>query len=116
MKRALVFCAAILVSAAASAALLCTTTVSDAYDLWMTMRKCPAAATANLPSGYRVGRTGPCFQKCIAYDGRYGASGSPSFSNPYHYGDQPYYCGLSNMDPFAKKPILWDGTKYVNVR
>jgi hypothetical protein len=116
MNKTLVFCAAILVSAAASAAILCSAPVSDSYSLWMTIRRCPAAATANLPSGYRVGRTGPCLQKCIAYDGRYGTSGSQSFSNPYHYGDQPYYCGPSNMDPFAKKPIQWNGTKYVNAR
>ncbi len=116
MKKALVLCAAILVSAAASAAILCSAPVSDAYSLWLLVRVCPAAAQGALPSGNRIGRTGPCFSKCLAYDGRNGASGSLAFSNPYHYGDQPYYCGSADMDPFAKKSIAWDGTKYTSPR
>ena len=115
MKKLFVFVAAALTAAALSASVVCVSPVTDLYTLWMTIRLCPAAATATLPSGYRIGRIGPCMQKCIAYDGRNGAPGSQAFSNPYHYGDQPFYCGPANKDPFMKKTIMWDGRKYVNV-
>jgi hypothetical protein len=115
MKKLWVLCAVTLVAGAASASILCSGAYSDARSLWMLVMSCRTAASANLPSGNHIGRTGPCFQKCLAYDGRFGASGSLSFPNPFHYGDQPYYCGSADKDPFSKKTIAWNGSKWVNV-
>ena len=115
MKKFWTLCAVTLVAGAASASILCSGAYSDARSIWMLVMQCRAAASSNLPSGYHVGRSGPCFQKCLAYDGRFGASGSLSFRNPYHYGDQPYYCGSADKDPFAQKTIAWNGAKFVNV-
>ena len=114
MKKLWALCVVTLVAGAASASFLCFGAYSDARSIWNLVMLCPAAASAKLPSGYHVGRAGPCFQTCIAYDGRFGASGSLSFQNPYHYGDQPYYCGSASMDPYSRKAIRWTGTAFVN--
>ena len=115
MKKLWALCAVTLITGAASASFLCSGGYSDARSIWLLVMQCRTAAASNLPSGNHIGRSGPCFQKCLAYDGRFGASGSLSFQNPYHYGDQPYYCGTANMDPYTRKAIRWTGTAFANV-